>query len=83
MSGTISAAVCCGAILLAMAIGYLAGTRRRPPRHGSMQTAGTAAPPLAHYRWRTLWVPETAHAPRDLLVRRQREPGMIRRWRCG
>jgi putative transposase len=30
-----------------------------------------------------LWVPETAHAPRDLLVRRQREPGMIRRWRCG
>jgi hypothetical protein len=30
-----------------------------------------------------VWVLETAHAPRDLLVRRQREPGMIRRWRCG
>ena len=27
----------CGAILLAIAIGDLTGTRRRPPRHGSMQ----------------------------------------------
>jgi low temperature requirement protein LtrA len=30
-----------------------------------------------------LWVPEIAHARLDLLVHRQREPGMISRWRCG
>jgi hypothetical protein len=40
MSGTVSAAVCCGAILLAMAIGCLAGTRRRPPRHDSRHLGG-------------------------------------------
>jgi len=39
MSGTVSASVCCG-VLLAMAIGYVAGFRRRPPRHGSMQLRG-------------------------------------------
>jgi hypothetical protein len=39
MSGTVSASVCCGAILLAMAVGYVAGFRRRP-RHGSMQLRG-------------------------------------------
>jgi hypothetical protein len=35
--GVVQAAVCCGAVLLAMAIGYYAGTRRRPPRHGTIQ----------------------------------------------
>jgi hypothetical protein len=29
--------VCCAAVLLALTIGYYAGTRRRPPRHGSVQ----------------------------------------------
>jgi hypothetical protein len=36
----VEAAVCCGAILTAMALGYYAGTRRRPPRHGSVQPRG-------------------------------------------
>jgi hypothetical protein len=36
----VEAAVCCGAILLALALGYWAGTRRRPPRHGSVQLRG-------------------------------------------
>ena len=30
-----------------------------------------------------LWVPETARTARDLPVRRDRWPGMIRWWRCG
>ena len=33
----VEGAVWAGLILLGMAIGYLAGTRRRPPRHGSVQ----------------------------------------------
>ena len=40
-----------------------------------------------HRRWRgagvpPLSVPETMHTARDLLLRLQQEPGMIRRWRC-
>ena len=44
----------------------------RPSRH------------LAGDRWfvdETLWVPETVHTAVDLLLRRQRAAGMIRRWR--
>jgi hypothetical protein len=38
MSGSVvESAVCCGAILLALALGYWAGTRRRPPKHGTIQ----------------------------------------------
>jgi hypothetical protein len=38
MSGNIVVVtVSAGLILLGTAIGYLAGTRRRPPRHGSVQ----------------------------------------------
>jgi putative transposase len=29
-----------------------------------------------------VWVPETMHTARDLLLRLHQEPGMIRRWRC-
>jgi hypothetical protein len=36
-ASVIQAAVCCTAILLALAIGYYAGTRRRAPRHGTIQ----------------------------------------------
>ena len=38
MSGSVVAdAVCAGLVLLSGALGYLLGTRRRPPRHGSIQ----------------------------------------------
>jgi hypothetical protein len=37
MSGMVEAALCGGAILLAAIVGYLAGSRRRPPRRGSVQ----------------------------------------------
>jgi hypothetical protein len=46
MGGSVvDAAVCCGLILLGTATGYYAGTRRRPPRHGSVHcgSRGTAA----------------------------------------
>jgi len=35
--GVIQAAVCWGAVLLGIALGYYAGTQRQPPRHGSTQ----------------------------------------------
>ena len=47
---TVSAAVCCGAILLAMAIGYLAGTDA-DHRGTTAAPGGTAAPPLADSQW--------------------------------
>jgi hypothetical protein len=38
MSGiAVDIAMCVGLILLGTVIGYYAGTRRRPPRHGSVQ----------------------------------------------
>jgi hypothetical protein len=37
MSGAAYGTACSALILLAAAGGYLAGTRRRPPRHGSVQ----------------------------------------------
>ena len=38
MSGSaVDTAMCVGLILLGTVIGYYAGTRRRPPRHGSVQ----------------------------------------------
>jgi hypothetical protein len=39
MSGNLveGVVVNCGAILLAPALGYWAGARRRPPRHGTIQ----------------------------------------------
>jgi hypothetical protein len=37
VSEIVEAAVYCGSILLALLIGYIAGTRRRPARHGSVQ----------------------------------------------
>jgi hypothetical protein len=43
MSGNLveGVVVNCGAILLALALGYWAGARRRPPRHGTIQLRAT------------------------------------------
>jgi hypothetical protein len=41
LSGNVvEAAVFCRAILIAMAIGYVVGNRRRPPRHNAVQLRG-------------------------------------------
>jgi hypothetical protein len=37
VSGTIEAVDCCAAIMLAMALGYLVGSRRQPPHLGAVQ----------------------------------------------
>jgi hypothetical protein len=37
VSGAIEAVVCCVAIMLAMALGYVVDGRRRPPHHGAVQ----------------------------------------------
>jgi hypothetical protein len=50
MRGTVEAAVSCGVILLAMAIGYLAGTPTATTAARQHATRGTAAPPLDSVR---------------------------------
>ena len=37
MSGAVVAVACSVLVLLAAAAGYVAGTRRRPPRHGTIR----------------------------------------------
>jgi uncharacterized iron-regulated membrane protein len=37
MSGAVVAVACGALVLLAAAAGYVAGTRRRPPRHGTIR----------------------------------------------
>jgi hypothetical protein len=44
MSGAVVAVACGALILLAATAGYIAGTRRRPPRHGNVQLRAAEAP---------------------------------------